>query len=195
MIVGEAKEYVHAETQKEAAKVLTEAKKIASEITSSSITSVDETSKLLTETLKKAEDTIKRYEMQMQVDLGQLLMDIARARENLENQNEAKRARDYQPNGNGKTSGDSKSLAGSKKLEIVPPYDAMQIKKLVEFLKKVPKIQLAGEAYDENIASIYINILEPLPLLAVLSEMSLIAGFTTLGDTIKLKLVNGRNVN
>ncbi len=194
MIIGEAKEYVRAETQKEAAKVLAEAQKIASEITSNSIASIDETSKLLTETLKKAEETVKRYEMQMQSDLGQLLLEIARARERLESQNEAQTAKSFQLNGSGKTA-ESKSLAGSKKLEIAPPYDAMQIKKLVDFLKKVPKIQLAGEAYDDNIASIYINILEPLPLLAVLSEMSLIAGFTTLGDTIKLKLVNGRNVN
>ncbi len=167
----------------------------AEKMNEESVAHVIETNKLITEIIQKTENISNEFRTQMMAELENLLLDIAKAKDNLENRNilqEISQAGKYEASGK---NSDARLFKGWRELKIIPPYDTLQKKRLVEFLKQVPSIQLSGEAANDDYASIYIDIVEPLPLLALLGETLLVENLNARGDTIKMRLRAGGNGN
>lgn len=190
-LVDELVETSKAQAQKEASIIVTGAQETAKKINEESIAGAAETSKLLAETLQKAEGLFDQCKTRLQSEFTGLLLDVARAKEGLANRIVAKSAAAE----SNKANNGSVPLEGRRELLITPPYDGAQIKRLKDFLRQMPGIKIAGEAADDEHVSIYVEIGEPLPLLALLRETSLITSSDVVKDAIRLKLKPSRNGN
>jgi F0F1-type ATP synthase membrane subunit b/b' len=193
-IVDEVKGTVEAEALEESSKIIVEAKEAAHKIDKESIACAAETNKLLVEVVQKAETIFDRFRAEAQKELAELLLAVGKVQDNLESRIIIDEIKVGATDDNGKDP-KNRSFEGRRELQVIPPYEGIQIKRLVEFLKKIPNIRLAGEAATEDMASIFIEILEPLPLLTLLREMSLIEDSDVRGNTIKLKLRPSNNGN
>ncbi len=191
-IVNEVKGTVEAEALEESSKIIDEAKEAAHKVDKESIACAAETNKLLVEVVQKAETIFDRFRTETQTELAELLLAVGKVQDNLEGRIIIDEIKVGATVDNGKDP-KNRSFAGKRELKVMPPYEGIQVKRLVEFLKKIPSIRLAGQAATEDMASIFIEILEPLPLLALLREMSLIEDSDVRGDTIKLKLRPSNN--
>ena len=192
-VVDEVKETVRTEAQYESHKIIAEAKETAEKVDQDSIARAAETSKLLTEAVQKAESILDQFRTQLQGEFSDLLLAIAKPKDDLEKRSAIDEAgRGSATDDNGKAR-ENRLLKGRTELQIVPPYDRMQITSLVETLTQIPHVRPAGEAYDGDHFSIYVNIEEPVPILALLREISPVASSDVQGDTIKLTLRRGGN--
>ncbi len=188
-IVKEVKESIKVAALKESEEIVFKAQEDAEKIRKNSIASATEINKLIAEALQKADNILGSFKKQVQDELSELILAIGKAKDDSEirsgidkvNIGAKKDVEDNEISGNA-------PFIGRRELKILPPYDIMQIKRLVESVKQIPDIKLDGEAATEDDYSIYIRILEPLPLMTILREMSLIASSDVKGEKIKLSL-------
>ena len=187
-IVNEIRETAKAEAHYESSRIITTAREKAKKADEDSIQRLDEINKFLAEVGQKAESVLENCKTQAQTTLTDLLLAIGKTKDALEVRNVMD---DISGVGTTKATNNEQNnqyLKGHRVLKIIPPYDEIQRKRFLEFLQQLPSIRLAGKAGTEDGETIYINILEPLPLLSLLQEMSLIASFDVRGEIIKLKL-------
>jgi len=189
-IVKEARESVRAEALKEAERIVLKAQEDAEKIRENSITNATEIDELVEEVLQKADSIFISFKKQVQDELSELIQAIDKAKDNLEIRSAIDKVDIVEKK-------DDKNIlySGRRELNILTPYDSPQIKRLKEFLEQIPNLKLDGEAATEDNYSIYINIVEPLPLMTLLLEMSLIASYDIERDKIKLRLNPRRNGN
>lgn len=189
-IVKEAKESVKAEAFKESAGIVLKAQEDAEEIRENSITNATEIDKLVVEVLQKADSIFNSFKKQVQDELSEIIQVIDKAKDNFEIRSAIDKVNIVEKE-------DDKNIfySGRRELNILTPYDSLQINRLKEFLEQIPNIKLDGEAATEDNYSIYINIVEPLPLMTLLLEMSLIASYAVEREKIKLRLNPRRNEN
>jgi F0F1-type ATP synthase membrane subunit b/b' len=188
-IVKRAKESVQAQVFEKSEAVIAEAKEKAKKVDEDSIARAEETNKLISEVLQKADDIFNRFKTQVQAEITDLSLKLDRARNSLE-------MRSILDENNGDDHDMASTISryeGRQELNIVPPYDRSQIKKLVEALKQIPSVKLDGEAGTEDNFSIYLNISKPIPLHNILQALSLVESSDPRGDTIKLKLRSNNN--
>ncbi|MFC1914407.1 hypothetical protein ACFLXF_03950 [Chloroflexota bacterium] len=189
--VKEVRKSAQVHVLEESEYIIIEAKEKAKKLDEDSITRAEEAKKLIVDVSQKAEGILDRFRTQLHAELNELSVTLGKAVDNLEvrsilDKNEII-ARD-----NEKTS-DKAPFNGRRELNILPPYSSIQIRKLVEFLKQIPGIKLDGEAATEDDFSIYINIVESIPLHNILGELSLVESSDVRGDIIKLKLKASKN--
>ena len=189
-IVKEARESVRAEALKEAEGIVLKAQEDADKIRENSITNATEIDELVVEVLQKADSIFNAFKKQVQDELSEVIQAIDKAKDNLEIRSAIDKVDIVEKK-------DDKNIlySGRRELNILTPYDSLQIKRLKEFLEQIPNLKLDGEAATEDDYSIYINIVEPLPLMTLLLEMSLIASYDIERDKIKLRLNPRRNGN
>jgi len=189
-IVKEARESVRAEALKEAEGIVLKAQEDADKIRENSITNATEIDELVMEVLQKADSIFNAFKKQVQDELSEVIQAIDKAKDNLEIRSAIDKVDIVEKK-------DDKNIlySGRRELNILTPYDSLQIKRLKEFLEQIPNLKLDGEAATEDDYSIYINIVEPLPLMTLLLEMSLIASYDIERDKIKLRLNPRRNGN
>ncbi len=194
-IVNEIKEIAKVEAHKEASKIIAAAKEKAKKLDEDSIVRLTETNKFLAEVGPKTESILDQCKTQVQATLADLILAVGKAKDNLELRNVMNEIDEA-----GATKAPNKErenllFKGQRELKIIPPYEDLQRRRFIEFLQQIPSIRLTGQAGTEDDTTIYINILEPLPLLTLLSEMSLVSSFDVRGDKIKLKLRSDRDGN
>ncbi len=187
-IVNEIKEMAKAEGRHETAKIVAEARDRVKKANDDSIQRLAETDKFLAEVGRKAESAVEQCKTQIQTTLSDLLLAVAKARDNLEFRNIMDKMDVPDTSKTSTKEIEKQLLKGHRELKIIPPYDDLQRKRFMEFLQQIPSIRLAGKSGTEDGETISINITEPLPLLTLLHEMSLVSSFDVRGETIKLKL-------
>ena len=190
-IVKDVKKSAQIHVLEESESIIIEAKEKAEKLDEDSIARAEEAKKLIVDVSQKAEDILNRFKTQLQAELAGLSVTLGKAIDNLEMRSILDK-NELIAKDNKKTS-DNVSFNGRRELNILPPYSSIQIRKLVEFLKQIPSIKLDGEAATEDDFSIYINIVEPIPLHNILRELSLVESSDVRGDIIKLKLKSGKN--
>ncbi|MDD5126929.1 MAG: hypothetical protein PHR43_02360 [Dehalococcoidales bacterium] len=184
-ILGSIKDEARAEAEKEMAQIVNEAKSLARKVDEESIARAAETNKLLIEVMQKAENCFSKIRAQMETELNDYTLTIGKAKDTLQNHTLLEELR------KSSTASEEKERQSGgewKELRIISPYDERQVKRLMEFLRQIPSIKLAGEEVSENGFSIYINIIKPMPLLKLLNGISMVADSDARGDMIKLRL-------
>ncbi|MDD4858921.1 MAG: hypothetical protein PHR56_01765 [Dehalococcoidales bacterium] len=190
-IIGGVKEEARAQAENEMAKIVNEAKAVARKVDEESVARASETGKLLIETMQKAENCFSKIRSQMETELNDYALNIAKTKDNLQNRTMLEELHKLS------TPGDSKEHKGSgdwKELRIIAPYDELQVKRLIEFLKQIPSLKIAGEGVSEDDYSIYLDVIRPLPLLKLLGGISMVASSDARGDMIKLRLKSDATV-
>jgi F0F1-type ATP synthase membrane subunit b/b' len=191
-ITYEVTETAKAQARKESALIIAEAREMAKKVNNQSMVRITEMNGLLTEVMQKAENIFEQFRTDLQADFTDLFTILARAKDNLEQRNtNGESAEAGATEANGKA-GESRPFEGRRELKIAPPWDDTQIKRLVEFLQRVPSIRVAGQSGNEEDVTIYVDIVEAIPLLTILREMPLVVSSYAQGDTIILRLKNSR---
>jgi len=190
-VTGTAK----AQARRESSMIIAEARETAKKLSDDSIARVTEINGLLAEVMQKAEDIFDQFRTEMQAEFRDLLSIITRAKENMEHKNAIDKATESGIIDLDGGVNESRPFEGRRELKIIPPWDDLQIKKLVEFLQQVPNIRLAGQSGNEDNITIYIDIVEAIPLLSILKGMPLVASSYAQGDAVTLRLKTNRNRN
>jgi F0F1-type ATP synthase membrane subunit b/b' len=185
-IVKKAKESAQSQVIEESEAIISEAREKAKKIDEDSATRAEELRELMVEISQKAGDVFNRFEKEVQAEVTNLTVQLDKARGDLEISGILERI-GFNVNEN-KISSDNGNVKGRRELNIMQPYDRSQIKKLLETLKQIPSVRLDGQTGTEENYSIYLNIVEPIPLLSILQNLSIVESSDDRGDTIKIKL-------
>ena len=191
VIVKNAEESARTRVIEGSEAIINEAKEKAKKIDEDSIARAEELKKLMVELSQKAEGVLHRFKREVQAEVTNLAVQLDKARGDLEMSGILDRT-GVNANEN-QVSGDKGHFKGWRELNIIPPYDISQVKKLLEALRQIPSVKLDGEAYNEKNYSIYINMAEPIPLPNILQDLSLVESSDDRGDTIKIQLKQGNN--
>ncbi|MFH1003587.1 MAG: hypothetical protein V1780_05520, partial [Chloroflexota bacterium] len=197
--VNEIRDSVREETRQEAAGVIAEARAAARKLDEDSVARAVETNTLMTEVLRKTDNVVSLFSSQLQGELAGLLQTVGKAKDDLEIKGvideiglgatrKARKNSQSRPPLN-----ENQPMEGRKELNILPPYNRTEINRLVAWLKQAPQIRLGGEAATEQDFSIYVKIVEPVPLIAWLRGLPLVSVSDVEGDKIRLTLNPGKN--
>lgn len=192
-IVREVRKSAQVHVLEESEYIIVEANEKAKKIDEDSIKRAEEAKELIENVSQKAEGILNRFRAQLHTELNELSVTLGKAADNLEVRSILDKNEFIA--GNNEIISDKAPFKGRRELNILPPYSSMQIRKLVEFLKQIPSVKLDGEAATEDDFSIYINVVEPIPLHNILRELSLVESSDVRGDIIKLKLKASKNGN
>ena len=190
-ILQETRNSAQIQVLQESENIIAEAKENAKRVDKDSIKRAEETNKLILEVLQKAESIVGRFKTEVQAELAALVVAFSKERESIETK--AVLDNNIDSSNHNKRNGDNHPLNGRRELNIIMPYDAIQVRKLVELLKKIPGIKLDGEAATEENFTIYLDITEPVPLHNILQELPLVESFDGRGDMIELRLKQSNN--
>jgi F0F1-type ATP synthase membrane subunit b/b' len=83
---------------------------------------------------------------------------------------------------------DSDNFKGQYKFIVIPPYNEVQTKELIELLKQIPGIKIDSTSAMEDNFLISLRIVEAIPLKRILSSISLVESSEVKDSIIKLKL-------
>jgi len=84
---------------------------------------------------------------------------------------------------------DKKEYKGRLELDIVPPIDSSQLASLEKLLLQVPNLQLIGRGgSDDGRSWAEVNCSEPLPVVTLLKQMSLVKEVAAYGNHIIIAL-------
>ncbi len=183
-IIKEVKDTARAEAQKESDRIIGEATARAKKIDADAIARLNVTDQTLVTITQKVDGILDRSRARVQAEFAELVMAIAKAKVQFARNEPAEAV----PAKAIEKAAETVPFQARRELRIVRPYDEVRLRRLVEFLKQVPNIRLAGEAGTENSLSIYVDMLQPLPLLTILRDMSLVESSEVQGDTINLRL-------
>ena len=209
-LIKDITEKCREETQAQSSQVITEAREEARKMINDIVTSSTEISKTATEIMDKAEKTTHEFENELQIELNELAKAIAEAQKKLEQvtteafeRRETKVApsnKNKNLNGNtvlsiqliGEKSNDghgSDSLfSGQVELKSVSSFDYRHLRNLVNYLSHVPSIKYIQECASEKEMSVLLDVQEPLPLLAILSDIPAVDEVIAEADGISLIL-------
>ena len=190
-IASEAGQIARAQAQKESLAIIAEARELARKIDDNAVARIADVNRLLADIMQKAESLLDKFRAEVQQELVTSLSAITKVKYNLESGSDNEEIASAAKAGS-KVS-EPQPLQGRRELQIIPPCDDLQIKRLVEFLEHLPNIRLAGQASNGDIVTIYVDIMEALPLLNILKESPLVLNSYVERDAIMLRLKTRRN--
>lgn len=209
-LIKDITEKCREETQIQSSQVITEARKEARKMINDVVTSSTEISKTAMEIMDKAKKTTHEFENELQIELNELAKAIAEAQKKLEKvttetfeRRETKVApsnKNKELNGNtmlslqlkgGKANdghGSDPLFSGQVELKSVSSFDYRHLRNLVDYLIHVPSIKYVQESASEKEMSVLFDVQEPLPLLAILSDIPAVDKVIAEADGISLIL-------
>jgi F0F1-type ATP synthase membrane subunit b/b' len=168
---------------------LNKAQKIAEEIIQvakeNSVLLMNETGRLIDEASQKSENILSQFQTQMQSEFAKLATKVDKVKydpgiPNTTIKNEAVVGNDKK--------NVSENFRGPIKIVVIPPYNEVQTKELIELLAQTPGIKIDNTSTMEDHFSISLNTVETIPLKRILSSMSLVESSEFSGGIVKLKL-------
>jgi vacuolar-type H+-ATPase subunit H len=146
---------------------------------------INETDRLIDEVSHKAGNILSQFQKQLQSEFSEFITGINKIKDNQDTRsilikNEASTSVDK------KTGSDN--FKGQTKLVVIPPYNEVQTKELIELLKQIPDIKIDGTSTMEDNFSISLSMVEAIPLKNILSSISLVESSEFTGNIVKLKL-------
>lgn len=191
-IVKGAKETARSEAKEQSKIIISEATEKARKIDEDSATRAGEADALIVQVCQKCDDIYNMVKSKVKADLAGFSVEINRMIDNIE----LKTALEKPESGNENSDNVKHSeLEGRRELNIIQPFDRVQVKQLREVIKNIPNIRIEGESGTEENYSIFIAISESTPLLDILGRLSLVESSSIKGNTIELKLKESSGVH
>jgi F0F1-type ATP synthase membrane subunit b/b' len=168
---------------------LSKAQKIADEMIQAakenSVILLNETGRLIGEASQKSENILNQFQTQMQSAFAKLSTKIDKAKDSPD----ARGTPTKIEAGDGSDKKYfSENYKGHAKLMVIPPYNEVQTKELIELLNQIPGVKIDGTSTTEDSFLISLNIVEAIPLKKTLSSMSLVESSEFSSGVVKLKL-------
>jgi F0F1-type ATP synthase membrane subunit b/b' len=150
-----------------------------------SVILMNETGRLIDEASRKTENILNQFQTQMQSEFAKLTTKIDKAKNTPDIRNTTTR---NEASASVEKKNDSENFKGQTKIVVIPPYNEVQTKELIELLKQIPGIKIGGTSTMEDNFSISLSVVEAIPLKKILSSISLVESSEFTDGTIKLKL-------
>jgi F0F1-type ATP synthase membrane subunit b/b' len=168
---------------------LSRAQKIADDMIQmakeNSVMLLNEAGRLIGQSSQNSENVLTQFHTQMQSEFNKLTTNIDKVKGNPDVRNAISKLETSASNDKPYL---SDSFKGQIKLMVIPPYNDVQTKELIELFKKIPSVKIESTSTMEDSFSVSLNFLETVPLKRIISSISLVESSEFSGGVIKLKL-------